>query len=245
MVNIQNLKSYLGMGKIKPDKEASEAYDLWASQYDLQPGNLMLQLDLDVFHQLIEKLDLKNKTIIDIGCGTGRHWPHILDKEPSQLVGYDVSNGMLSELKKKFPQAETQLVTDDLLTGVRDDSVDLLISTLTIAHIRNIEAVIKAWSRVLKKGGHILLTDFHPRVLEAGGKRDFTIGGKHVTIKNHIYPVEKIISIAAMNQLYPMIHIERFIDERVRHFYHDHNALHVYEKFKGLPIIYGLNLEKR
>jgi ubiquinone/menaquinone biosynthesis C-methylase UbiE len=244
MTILKNLKKYINSGRSSSEKESTEAYNLWAPQYDNQPDNLMLHLDNEVFDQLLHGIELKDKVVIDVGCGTGRHWHNIIDKAPAQLVGYDVSNGMLSELRRKFPDAEVQLASDTLLTGIMDNTVDVIISTLTIAHIENIDETFSAWARVLKSGGEVLLTDFHPAVLGQGGKRDFTANNERVVIRNFVHPVGVVKATAAENELQPVIFIERFIDERVREFYHKQNALHVYERFKGMPIIYGIHLQK-
>jgi ubiquinone/menaquinone biosynthesis C-methylase UbiE len=159
-------------------------------------------------------------------------------------VGYDVSDGMLTELKKKFPGAQVQIATDNILSGVRDESVDVLVSTLTIAHIEDIESCFAAWRRVLKTGGSILLTDFHPVILADGGKRDFTIEKQHIVIRNYVHPISRIKALAVKNNFEIRLQLERFIDEAVRSFYEKQNALDVYERYKDKPIIYALHLTK-
>ena len=73
------------MSVIATDPE--EAYNLWSEQYDAQPGNLMLDLDEEIFANVLGKISLKDKTVIDIGCGTGRHWNRILSQKPLDLKG--------------------------------------------------------------------------------------------------------------------------------------------------------------
>src|SRR4051794_23243590 len=102
MAIIRNLRKYLSLKKRTGEKEASQAYDIWASSYDEQPDNLMLHLDGELFGQLLEAVNIEDKVVVDVGCGTGRHWEKIVSRGPTQLVGYDVSDGMLKELKKKF-----------------------------------------------------------------------------------------------------------------------------------------------
>ena len=182
--------------------------------------------------------------MIDIGCGTGRHWEQILAQSPAQLAGYDVSDGMLTELKKKYPGADVQLATDNGLSGVPDQSVDVLISTLTIAHIENVERAFAAWSRVLKPGGALLITDFHPQVLAEGGKRDFIARKKRIVIRNYVHHLQAILRIARQHFFHVEFLKEKYIDESVKPFYQQQQALHVYERFRGKPIIYGLYLSK-
>src|SRR5581483_3352645 len=82
-----------------------DAYHLWASTYDHQPDNLVLKMENEVFTTLLSKITLENKIVLDIGCGTGRHWNVLLEMHPSQLTGIDVSEEMLTQLKNKFPDA--------------------------------------------------------------------------------------------------------------------------------------------
>src|SRR5689334_22158111 len=105
MTILSKIKTYLG-GALK-EKSAAEAYDLWALSYDDQPGNLTLALEGEIFEELFNQLNVKDKVVADIGCGTGRHWTAILNHYPARLVGYDISAGMLQALQEKFTSAET------------------------------------------------------------------------------------------------------------------------------------------
>ena len=226
------------------EKNSSEAYDLWAPGYDDQPGNLMLDLDRIIFNQLFTGIDVKNKSIADIGCGTGRHWNKILSKEPSRLAGFDVSREMLKKLKQKFPDAETLQIKDDLLSGIPDGSFNILISTLTIAHIKEMKVAINSWCRILKDNAEIIITDFHPQLLAHGGKRTFSNNGQLLSIKNYIHPVDEIKTFLYQNGFTVVIEKEKIINDSVKKYYVDQNALHVYNKFEGLPVIYGLHLKR-
>src|SRR5437773_5635220 len=98
-----------GASKADASVEPAAAYDLWAESYDEQPGNLMLHLEDTVFNRLLAKVNLGQKTVVDIGCGTGRHWNQILQREPEELLGCDVSAEMLKRLHQKYPAARTYL----------------------------------------------------------------------------------------------------------------------------------------
>lgn len=223
----------------------AQAYNLWAAEYDQQPNNLMLALDEAVFSELLKDIDIKGKAVVDIGCGTGRHWQKIFEKEPANLSGYDVSEKMLELLQQKFPSATTYLHHGDKLSETIDCSIDIVISTLTIAHIENVEAALAEWSRILKPGGHIILTDYHPAVLQKGGKRTFTHNGKTVSVKNHVHSIEKLMALAGQLNWQRSRLVEKLVDETVKPFYEKENALSVFESFKGLPVIYGLLFKKK
>jgi ubiquinone/menaquinone biosynthesis C-methylase UbiE len=226
------------------EKPATEAYDIWSDSYDFQHGNLMLDLDEIIFSSLIRDIDLKNKKVADIGCGTGRHWQKLYDKEPAQIQGFDISPGMLHQLRMKFPSAVTQLSTDNLLRTLSDSSIDCLITTLTIAHIKHIEEAIASWSRVLKNAGDLVITDFHPLSLANGGKRSFRHNGRSFSVTNYVHPLEKVKNICIKYGLFVYRQAERNVNQEVRPYYESKNALSVYERFMDIPIIYGLHLKK-
>jgi len=205
--------------KQKNEEEPELAYDLWAKQYDDQPDNLMLALDESIFASLLKNTNLQNAYVADIGCGTGRHWKKILDRHPSHLVGYDVSQGMLDKLLQKFPEATAFRLTNNLLPNFRNNSCDLIISTLAIAHIENIEEAFKEWDRVLKQMGEIIITDYHPAALDKGGNRTFRHEGKLISVKNYVHPLEKIRRIATELQWQIVEFTERKIDDAVKSYY--------------------------
>lgn len=227
------------------DKPVVEAYDIWSSSYDANPGNLMLDLDEIVFSDLVKSIQLQNKNIADIGCGTGRHWQKLYEKSPATLTGYDVSTGMLKELAKKFPYAITRHISDNLLTETKTASIDCIISTLTIAHIKNVETAISSWARILKKDGDLVITDFHPDLLASGGKRSFRHENKSYTVKNYVHPVEIVKQIFKNHGFTIIKQEERYIDESVRSYYENGLAMDVFQKYKGMPVIYGLHLKKQ
>ena len=226
------------------EKGSVEAYDLWAENYDAQPGNLMLDMDEAVFAELLQGVTTTNKQIADIGCGTGRHWPKVFREHPAGVTGFDVSGGMLEKLQQKFPTGRTYQIQDNLFTDMADKTFDVIVSTLTVAHIENIDEALQAWCRILKPKGDIIITDFHPNALAFGGKRTFEHHNTQIAVQNFVHYVPDLEDILLRNNFQVVNKIERKVDESVRHYYAAKNALPVYEKFKDLRIIYGIHLRR-
>ena len=226
------------------ETDPRKAYNLWAGGYDSQPGNLMLDLDEKLFSELIGPLDIKGAVIADIGCGTGRHWTKLLDKQPVRIAGFDVSEEMLRKLNVKFPTAETHLLAPDNFVEMPNNSCNLVFSTLTIAHIQDTWAALSEWERVLANKGDLVITDYHPVVLAKGGQRTFLHNGRQVAVKNYVHTVESIRELARQLQLKEIRFIEKIIDESLRGWYEQQNALAVYEKYRGSPVIYGIHFKK-
>jgi ubiquinone/menaquinone biosynthesis C-methylase UbiE len=232
------------VGRSLSDTDPEEAYDLWAAAYDAQPDNLMLMMDEELFALLLSNLILKDKTLVDIGCGTGRHWQKLIEGEPASVTGFDVSREMLAVLQQKFPQQRTIRLQDHHI-NLPDASCDMIISTLALAHIPQAGEALREWDRVLKPGGDILITDYHPEALASGGNRTFKHDGKLIAVKNYVHSIAAVEQYAKQLNLTILRIEERKIDEKVKPFYEKQNALAVYEKFKNMPIIYGIHLKKK
>lgn len=219
-------------------------YDLWSERYDMEKGNLMVALDEIIFEELLQTIDLENKHIADVGCGTGRHWHRLYARQPASLTGFDVSAGMLDQLKQKYSDARVLLIEEERLPGVPANSIDLVVCTLAFAHFRDGAKVWAEWGRVLKSGGAVLLTDYHPDALQHGGDITFKYKNTAIGIEYYIYPLTAIRAMAVSVNLEEIALKERFIDESVRHYYESQNAMAVFQKFKGMPIIYGIHFRK-
>jgi ubiquinone/menaquinone biosynthesis C-methylase UbiE len=239
----QNIRKRFFPSVIK-EHEVVEAYGIWAENYDSQPGNLMLDLDQIVFSNLLKGIDIRQKDVADIGCGTGRHWPAIFRKAPASLTGFDVSPGMLGKLKEKFHEANTHVITDNSFSAIPNAVYDVIVSTLTVAHIENIEEAINTWCRLLKPKGDIIITDFHPDALASGGQRTFKHKNGHIAVKNFSHATNIIKDILLKNGFTLVSEEEKKVDESVKHYYAAQNALHVYDQFKGFSIIYGIHFRR-
>src|ERR1051325_2496428 len=106
-----------------------EAYDSWAQSYDTQSDNVVFALESPLFTDLLGRVAVEGKAVLDIGCGTGRHWPEILSRKPAELCGIDPSRAMLDQLKRRYPDARTVCAEGDRLPQLADASFDLIIST--------------------------------------------------------------------------------------------------------------------
>jgi len=225
------------------EKEPAEGYNLWAGSYDNQPDNLILHLDEEIFSELLTAAGINGKIVADIGCGTGRHWEKLYSMNPARLAGYDVSEAMLQQLRVKYPGAETYLLQNNmnLYAGT---AFDAIVSTLTVAHIENFETVLKHWDITLKPGADIIITDYHPEALKRNAKRTFKHKGKTISLKSYVYPVDMIREKAKQLGWKELRFTERVIDDSVKPFYEKQNAIALFEKYQGLPLVYGIYFNK-
>ena len=236
----RKLRHRLGMHETQPAK----AYDLWAPSYDAQPDNPILLLDNLLFKELLSATSMQGNMVADIGCGTGRHWEALFREDAAERIGYDASTEMLRKVREKYPNAKTFLHSGHALKELEDRSCDVLVSTLVIAHIRNLSAEWREWNRVLKMGGEILLTDFHPVALQRGANRSFMYGDRLVFIKNHVHTLEEVRALAGQMDWKEVAFIESRIDERVRHIFERLNVMEAYKDSYDQLVLYGLHFKK-
>lgn len=230
--------------KLLITKNPVRAYNLLASTYDSQKGNLLMEMDEALLGELLQTLDLKGKIVLDLGCGTGRHWKKLNEHSVQKLIGIDSSIKMLEILKTKYPAAETYLSVGSKVTQLKDQSADILISTLTIGYIKDIESAFQEWDRLLKENGQVIITEYHPALLQMGGGRSFKYKKTVIAIENYIHTIDKLRTLAKKNQWQEMQFVEKKIDESLEAYYAKQNAQSTYEKYKGTGIIYGLHFRK-
>jgi ubiquinone/menaquinone biosynthesis C-methylase UbiE len=225
-------------------KSPESAYNIWAKNYDNEKDNLILHYDNIILKELISRIQLKDKIIFDYGCGTGRNWPLLLDKNPAKVIGCDISQKMLHRLIEKYPNAEVYKSKDLKSSFLPNNTCDIIISTLVIAHITDIQKMFLEWERIMKNKSDIIITDFHPELLAKGGVRTFKNGREVITVENYYHSIKTIEEILAHFRFKVLNFIEKNIDENVKHFYEKQNALKVYEKFYNTPFIYGIHLSR-
>lgn len=241
---LNKIKSFLGKGSSEIVATPQEGYRIWAESYDDEKDNLLLSYDEIILKKLLSLTSLSGKTILDYGCGTGRNWFGLLKHDPERIIGCDISPEMITRLKNKYSFAETFLIKNGKLDFLNNKECDIIISTLVISHVKDIKNLFIEWDRVIKNLGDILITDFHPDLFEKGGARTFKYAGKSYKIENYVHKISEIEMVLSSFGFKKVCLIEELIDENVKSFYLKKNALHIYERFKGTPFIYGIYLKR-
>ena len=109
--------------------------------------------------EFINSLD-KNTLVADVGCGNGKYLDALSEKRVT--LGSDFSQGLINvcQDKKRKTQAGL-LVSDCLVSPLRDNLFDAAISIAVIHHMTSFERRLQAFkelARVLKPGGRALAT---------------------------------------------------------------------------------------
>jgi ubiquinone/menaquinone biosynthesis C-methylase UbiE len=156
--------------------------------------------------------------VLEYGAGTGLV-SQLLAGEVGHLTLADTSGGMRAVMAGKIADgalpSETRIWALDLATDpVPDDRFDLLVTVMTLHHIRDLQPVLEGFATMLSPGGHLCVVDleaedgsFHDndpdfeghdglgrgdltRRLEAAGFDDVRFARCHEITKNGgVYPL--------------------------------------------------------
>jgi len=97
------------------------------------------------------------KQAADIGAGTGFVTEGLL-RQGLEVIAVDQSEAMLAELKKKYPDLDCRQGQAEGLP-LADRAVDYVFANMYLHHVERPSAAIKEMTRILKKGGRLVITD--------------------------------------------------------------------------------------
>ena len=71
-------------------------------------------IDKNILNIIVDSTDIKNKTVLEIGPGTGNLTSYILKKKPKKLIVIEKDNELSNDLKKKF-NSQLKIINEDVL----------------------------------------------------------------------------------------------------------------------------------
>ena len=144
-------------------KDTNEWFTDWANEYDDTLGKINRHHHL---LNLVVRLSnvKKDQNVLDIGCGTGLLSLKFLEKADCFITGIDSSSEMLSIFSEKIKKLA---LSDRLVYKLEDaaalefkqNSFDIVASTVTLHHLKNKFPTIKKIHDILKPGGRFVLGD--------------------------------------------------------------------------------------
>lgn len=140
-----------------------DTYDMWSSFYD-EFDNPLIPIEEMVVRSLLRTIEFE--TALDVGTGTGRHAIY-LAQQGKRVSAIDVNEKMLSKAREKAGKEGLTIdfrLEDCSSLSFSDNTFDLVICALALAHVENPAIPLKEFIRVLRPGGHLIVTDLHPFV---------------------------------------------------------------------------------
>jgi len=199
-----------------------EGYNRWAATYN-QESNPIKNLS----DSLVEKFlpDLRGKSVLDAGCGTGKFCALAEKRHAAKITGIDLSPAMI-EIARSQNTASSFRCENLSDAELAENDVDVIICALVLGHIEQLEPVLTRLLRALKKEGTLIITDFHPFLTLLQSKRTFRdkLSGKHYEVLHHLHLFEEYVRCIRENDA-TMEALEE-------------------PKFSGNPVIFGLRIKK-
>lgn len=133
---------------------------------------------------ILEQVALNERmTVMDFGAGTGLVSGAIAPRV-RRIVAVDTSQAMLEKLAAKAElQGKVDIFCRDITESPLEDRFDLVVSAMTLHHVKDIPALFQTFAQHLNTGGTVALADldkedgsFHPQgtegVFHSGFDRD-------------------------------------------------------------------------
>jgi tRNA (cmo5U34)-methyltransferase len=141
--------------------------DFFENRLDGYDEHMMTNIEAaDEFYPFTAKQlpTTENCHILDLGCGTGLELEEYYPLNPSaKITGVDLSQGMLSALKKKFADKDITLICGSYFDVPFGMSLfDSAVSVESLHHFTKAEKapLYAKLHRALKDGGYFVLTDY-------------------------------------------------------------------------------------
>jgi malonyl-CoA O-methyltransferase len=145
---------------------AREGYDRWAARYPPQPHNPLMRAEQEAMLEYWPAV--AGRRALDLACGTGRYTTLLARHGASEVFSLDFSAAMLRQV-----QAGKRIRADMMYLPFIDNAFDVVICGLALGHATDIHRWMGGAARVLKHGGVLLYSDFHPEAARAGLTRSF------------------------------------------------------------------------
>lgn len=137
-----------------------EAYNELSKQYDTNL-NKTRNLEAKSLREILSEVHFEN--CLEIGCGTGKNTDWLMTKG-EHILAIDLSEEMLSVAKNKLINQNVEFLKVDINQdwNFTDKKFDLVVCSLVLEHIENIERIFQLISERLIVGGVLYVGEFHP-----------------------------------------------------------------------------------
>jgi SAM-dependent methyltransferase len=159
--------------------QASFGYE-WTHFNDWRPSG---ETNFQDYFQGIDLETLRGKTVLDAGCGMGRHARQV-SAYAGHLVAVDFSRAIDQAARNTSDVSNVDCVQGDLLAlPLADNSVDYVYSLGVLHHLERTESAIAGLIRTLKPGGRLRIYLYWKRHGWKGRLLDMVTAARRVTTR--------------------------------------------------------------
>jgi SAM-dependent methyltransferase len=144
------------------------------SQMSRSIGGLNAAGEWPAFRALLP--ELRDKKVLDLGCGFGWHCRYVREQQARSVVGIDLSENMLERARAKTNDSEIEyrrLAIEDI--DFTAGEFDVVISSLALHYAEHFDIICRKVHHCLVPGGTFVLSVEHP-VFTALAAQDWHYG---------------------------------------------------------------------
>lgn len=212
------------------------AYERWAPLYPPTAHNPLMRAEQQAM--LEHWPPVAGKSALDLACGSGRYSRLLAEAGASHVVAMDFCVPMLRQVS-----TGTRVCGSMMQLPFAGQTFDVVISGLALGHAASVHAWMAEVARVLKSGGTLLYSDFHPEAARAGFTRSFKDEQDDTcTVPHYCHDVALQQQAAAMAHLTIDIIHEVRVGVELRELFP--KSAEFYRRWDGLPIVLVLRGRK-
>lgn len=151
-----------------------------------EPDRYSVQL----YHHLASETDIKNKDIVEIGCGRGGGLSYVTRTfSPATARGIDLDNLAVSFCNRHYALNGLSFLQGDAQKlSLENNTCDVVINVESSHRYPDMTAFLGEVTRVLRPGGHFLFTDFRYDYEMDDIRRDLELSGMTIVKEKIINP---------------------------------------------------------
>ena len=216
--------------------ETLAAYQRWAPLYPPVAHNPLMRAEQQAM--LLYWPEVAGRRVLDLACGTGRYSRLLAEGGAADVIALDFCVPMLMQV----PNGR-RVCASMMQLPFAAGTFDVVISGLALGHAADVYPWMTEISRVLRIGGTLLYSDFHPDAARAGLTRSFKdIDDETCSVPHAQFPVTTQIAAAkAAGLRVESVHEVRVGIELCEPF---ENCEDFYRQWHGLPIVLVLRAHK-
>jgi malonyl-CoA O-methyltransferase len=216
--------------------ETLAAYERWAPLYPPTAHNPLMRAEQQA---MIEHWPpVAGRRALDLACGTGRYSRLLAEAKAAQVVAMDFCVPMLRQVS-----AAARVCGSMMQLPFAAQTFDVVISGLAVGHASDVHVWMAEVARVLKSGGTVLYSDFHPEAARAGLPRSFKDQNDRTwTVPHHGYDVATQRGAASAAGLVVEVVREVRVGFELQEPFTNSDAF--YRRWNGLPIVLVVRARK-
>ena len=173
--------------------DVAQAYNKWASVYDADKNATR---DLDALVMQRAGLQLADKDVLELGCGTGKNTA-FLAQHARHVTAVDFAEGMIARAHQRIVTNNVTFVKHDVRDTwpVPSASTDFVVANLILEHVHDLAPVFFEAARVLRPNGQFFFCELHPYRQLAGAQANFVDPktGETVKLTAHVHTTSEYV----------------------------------------------------